>query len=188
MIYESSFCVHMQVPEYVPGLEEEEVSRMAFEIVFAFDEVIALGYKENVTISQVKQYTDMESVAERQYKADIAMKQEETKRLMREKATEIEKSKVCMHVLHFSQMWSVLNDVSPTSRRTSTRAQTDEASPACLEGPCLSWLALTTTPSQMGPLKRARMGTPSIQGLQWTLAKVRPRTFANPPSISCDTC
>eukprot|EP00270_Netrium_digitus_P007855 TRINITY_DN2308_c0_g1_i2.p1 TRINITY_DN2308_c0_g1~~TRINITY_DN2308_c0_g1_i2.p1 ORF type:complete len:519 (+),score=137.39 TRINITY_DN2308_c0_g1_i2:127-1683(+) len=81
------------VPEYCPGLDEESVGRMAFELIFAFDEVISLGYKENVTIAQVKQYTEMESVAEKQYKADIQTKINETKDVMKRKAMEIDKSK-----------------------------------------------------------------------------------------------
>ena len=144
---------------------------MAFEIVFAFDEVIALGYKENITISQVKQYTDMESVAEKQYKAEIAMKQEETKRLMREKATEIEKSKVCAS--HISGKCGLCLLLSlRLFRLTSTRAQTGVASPACLEDLCLSWLALIMA-SQMGPHNPTCMGTAdSVQLLQQTLEKV----------------
>jgi coatomer subunit delta len=38
------------VPEYVTSLDEEGISRNAFELLFAFDEVISLGYKENVTV------------------------------------------------------------------------------------------------------------------------------------------
>ena len=68
---------------------------MAFELIFAFDEVIALGFKDNVTVAQVKQYCEMDSVAERQYKADIQSKINETKDLMKKKASEIEKTKVC---------------------------------------------------------------------------------------------
>lgn len=81
------------LPEYCPGLDEESVSAMAFELIFAFDEVISLGFKENVTIAQVKQFTEMESTAEKQYKADILSKIQETKDLMKRKAIEIEKTK-----------------------------------------------------------------------------------------------
>ncbi|GJP50247.1 hypothetical protein CLOM_g9386 [Closterium sp. NIES-68] len=79
------------VPEYCPGLDEESVCHMAFELIFAFDEVISLGHKENVTIAQVKQFTEMESSAEKQYKADMLSKINETKDLMKKKAQEIEK-------------------------------------------------------------------------------------------------
>ena len=41
------------VPEYVDALEEDAVGRAAFELIFAFDEVISLGYRENITVVQV---------------------------------------------------------------------------------------------------------------------------------------
>ena len=47
------------VPDFVAGIDEESVARGAFELLFAFDEVISLGHKENVTIAQVKQNTEV---------------------------------------------------------------------------------------------------------------------------------
>ncbi|KAG0554124.1 hypothetical protein M758_12G066600 [Ceratodon purpureus] len=82
------------VPEYVPSLDEEGICRMAFELIFAFDEVISLGHKENVTIAQVKQYVEMESHEERLHKRIIESKINDTKDLMKRKANEIEKNRV----------------------------------------------------------------------------------------------
>lgn len=47
------------VPDYVQPLDEEAVCRGAFDLLFAFDEVISLGHKENVTVAQVKQNTEV---------------------------------------------------------------------------------------------------------------------------------
>ena len=41
------------VPDYVQTLSEEGIVDAAFDLLFAFDEVISLGYKENVTLQQV---------------------------------------------------------------------------------------------------------------------------------------
>jgi hypothetical protein len=82
------------VPEYVPSLDEEGICRMAFELIFAFDEVISLGHKENVTISQVKQYVEMESHEERLHKRIIESKINDTKDVMKRKANEIEKNRI----------------------------------------------------------------------------------------------
>lgn len=43
------------VPEYAGTmLDEEAVSRAAFDLIFAFDEVISLGHKENISVMQVR--------------------------------------------------------------------------------------------------------------------------------------
>jgi hypothetical protein len=40
----------VQAPEYCHGLDEESILRHQFELIFALDEVISLGYKENVNM------------------------------------------------------------------------------------------------------------------------------------------
>ncbi|CBI27189.3 unnamed protein product, partial [Vitis vinifera] len=82
------------VPEYSVSLDEEGVCKTAFELIFAFDEVISLGHKENVTVAQVKQYCEMESHEEKLHKLVLQSKINETKDVMKRKASEIDKSKI----------------------------------------------------------------------------------------------
>ncbi|KAL2491103.1 Coatomer subunit delta [Abeliophyllum distichum] len=82
------------VPEYSYSLDEEGIGKMAFEILFAFDEVISLGHKENVTVAQVKQYCEMESHEEKLHKLVLQSKINDTKDVMKRKASEIDKSKI----------------------------------------------------------------------------------------------
>ncbi|KAM1463301.1 hypothetical protein ACFX1Q_047315 [Malus domestica] len=81
-------------PEYSLSLDEEGVCKTAFELIFAFDEVISLGHKENVTVAQVKQYCEMESHEEKLHKLVMQSKINETKDVMKRKASEIDKSKI----------------------------------------------------------------------------------------------
>ncbi|XP_077210003.1 coatomer subunit delta-like isoform X2 [Tasmannia lanceolata] len=81
------------VPEYTLSLDEEGICKMAFELIFAFDEVISLGHKENVTVAQVEQYCEMESHEEKLHKLVMQSKINETKDVMKRKASEIDKSK-----------------------------------------------------------------------------------------------
>jgi hypothetical protein len=53
------------VPEYCGRLDEEQVTDKAFELIFAFDEVIAVGYKEKVTLQQIKTFLEMDSQEEK---------------------------------------------------------------------------------------------------------------------------
>lgn len=62
------------VPEYCHALDEKEVIKNSFDIIFAFDEAIAMGYKERVNVSQIKHFTAMESNDEIRYKADMKAK------------------------------------------------------------------------------------------------------------------
>ncbi|XP_047340360.1 coatomer subunit delta-like [Impatiens glandulifera] len=84
----------VQIPEYAVSLDEEGICKTAFDLIFAFDEVISLGHKENVTIAQVKQYCEMESSEERLHKLVMQSKINETKDVMKKKASEIDKSKI----------------------------------------------------------------------------------------------
>lgn len=47
------------------NLDEREISRNAFELLSAFDEIVCLGYRENLTLPQVKSILEMESHEEK---------------------------------------------------------------------------------------------------------------------------
>ncbi|RHZ59038.1 coatomer subunit delta [Aspergillus thermomutatus] len=47
------------------SLDEREIVRNAFELLSAFDEIVTLGYRENLSLSQIKTFLEMESHEER---------------------------------------------------------------------------------------------------------------------------
>ncbi len=47
------------------SLDEREILKNAFELLTSFDEIVTLGYRENLTMSQIKTFLDMESHEER---------------------------------------------------------------------------------------------------------------------------
>mmetsp|Transcript_30628 Transcript_30628/g.66846 ORF Transcript_30628/g.66846 Transcript_30628/m.66846 type:complete len:543 (-) Transcript_30628:189-1817(-) len=88
------YCqITLNTYEHQP-LDEETVQRFAFDLLFAFDEVISFGHKDNVTLQQVKTYTEMDSHEEKLHKMIIQSKINDTKDVMKKKASEIDKDKV----------------------------------------------------------------------------------------------
>jgi hypothetical protein len=47
------------------SLDEREILRNAYELLSAFDELVTLGYRENLSIGQIKTFLEMESHEER---------------------------------------------------------------------------------------------------------------------------
>ena len=50
-------------------MEESEVVENAFSLMFAFDEIVALGYRENVNLAQIRTFTEMDSHEEKVFRA-----------------------------------------------------------------------------------------------------------------------
>ncbi|KRZ13005.1 Coatomer subunit delta [Trichinella zimbabwensis] len=82
------------IPEYCRSCDEKEVMERAFDLVFAFDEIVALGYRENVNLSQIRTYVDMDSHDERIYYQIKKSQEEETKKLAKDKARELTRAKL----------------------------------------------------------------------------------------------
>jgi len=81
------------VPEYSRVLEEKEVVKNAFDIVFAFDEAVAMGYKERVNLQQIKHFTTMESHDEIRHNLEQKNKMNQAKREAEQQRKKIEKKK-----------------------------------------------------------------------------------------------
>jgi hypothetical protein len=80
-------------------VNEEIVLKNAFNVVFAFDEVVSFGHRENVTISQVKTYIEMDSQEEKGAKVIEQSKLNEVREYAKRKQLELAK-------LHASQTGS----------------------------------------------------------------------------------
>lgn len=59
----------LQIPEYCRNLEESDIVDQAFQLIFAFDEIVALGYRENVNLAQIRTFTEMDSHEEKVFLA-----------------------------------------------------------------------------------------------------------------------
>lgn len=50
-------------------MEESVIVDNAFSLIFAFDEIVALGYRESVNLAQIRTFTEMDSHEEKMYEA-----------------------------------------------------------------------------------------------------------------------
>lgn len=82
------------IPEYCHSLEEKEIIDNAFNLIFAFDEIVALGYRESVNLSQIKTFVEMDSHEEKVYQAVRLTQEREAKQKMREKAKELQRQRM----------------------------------------------------------------------------------------------
>ncbi|KAF7636772.1 Coatomer subunit delta [Meloidogyne graminicola] len=79
------------IPEYCRSNDEAEIANKAFDLIFAFDEVVVLGYRENVNLAQVRTFTDMDSHEERVFNQMQIAQQKAALSLMKEKEKEIKR-------------------------------------------------------------------------------------------------
>lgn len=72
------------------SLDEREIARCAFELLSAFDEVVTQGYRENLTMTQIKTFLDMESHEERIQEIIARNKELEASEERKRKAKQLE--------------------------------------------------------------------------------------------------
>ena len=71
-------------------LEEREILRNAFELLSAFDELVTFGYRENLSLSQIKTFLEMESHEERIQEIIARNKELEASEERKRKAKQLE--------------------------------------------------------------------------------------------------
>lgn len=81
------------IPEYCRVLEEGEISEHCFDLIFAFDEIVALGYRENVNLAQIRTFTEMDSHEEKVFRAVRETQEREAQAEMRRKAKELQQAR-----------------------------------------------------------------------------------------------
>eukprot|EP00457_Paulinella_chromatophora_P006552 gb/GEZN01006570.1/.p1 GENE.gb/GEZN01006570.1/~~gb/GEZN01006570.1/.p1 ORF type:complete len:528 (-),score=90.60 gb/GEZN01006570.1/:3-1586(-) len=81
------------LPEYCGGNTESNVREKGFELCFAFDEAVSMGYQDNVTLSQVKTFMEMDSHEEILSDLIKKGKENEAREEARRKAESISKAK-----------------------------------------------------------------------------------------------
>jgi len=82
------------IPEYCSANTEEAVMKNVFSLIFAFDEIVTLGYRENVNVEQIKSNLIMDSHEEKLQAIIKASQINAAKIIARQRAEGIEKKKL----------------------------------------------------------------------------------------------
>jgi len=82
------------VPEYCKVLDDNEILENSFQLIFAFDEIVALGYRENVNLANIRTFIEMDSHEERVINAVRKTQELEAKEQMKRKAKELQAQRV----------------------------------------------------------------------------------------------
>eukprot|EP01117_Protostelium_nocturnum_P012656 TRINITY_DN465_c0_g1_i1.p1 TRINITY_DN465_c0_g1~~TRINITY_DN465_c0_g1_i1.p1 ORF type:complete len:504 (+),score=226.97 TRINITY_DN465_c0_g1_i1:123-1634(+) len=115
------------VPDYCSHLEEKEILKKSFEIIFAFDEAIAMGYKERVNVQQIKQFTSMESNDELRYKSEQKTKQIAAKKMADKARKDMEKARA--EAKRTGNSFDSRSSPSPHITNTSNQRSTHQNEP-----------------------------------------------------------
>ncbi|KXN84984.1 Coatomer subunit delta [Leucoagaricus sp. SymC.cos] len=78
------------VSDLCRSADEREISKNAFELLGAFDEIVSLGYKENVNLMQVRSVLEMESHEEKIQEIIARNKEAEAKEELKRRAKQLE--------------------------------------------------------------------------------------------------
>ena len=85
------------LPEYCGGQSEEQILSRVYELSFAVDELLTHGgYRENVTLQQIKTFTEMDSHEEKLQKIITESKINQARDEARRKAQDIDQQKAQM--------------------------------------------------------------------------------------------
>ncbi|PIO76866.1 hypothetical protein TELCIR_01058 [Teladorsagia circumcincta] len=80
-----------KIPEYCRSNDEKEILAHDFDLIFAFDEVVTLGYRESVNLAQIRTFTEMDSHEERVFLQIKEAQERAAKQAMAEKAKEFKR-------------------------------------------------------------------------------------------------
>ncbi|RWS09780.1 coatomer subunit delta-like protein [Dinothrombium tinctorium] len=142
-----------------PTSDEQQILDNAFTLIFAFDEIVALGYRESVNMSQVRTFIEMDSHEERVYVAVRQTQEREAKQKMREKAKELSK-------LQRTQQLGNKNVGSTITSSLPVSSTTDFREPTVGDRAIGSSISSSLPPSRpRGTSKALKLGSKAGQGL-----------------------
>ncbi|KAK3082782.1 hypothetical protein FSP39_005187 [Pinctada imbricata] len=81
------------IPEYCRNFDESDIVDQSFQLIFAFDEIVALGYRESVNLAQIRTFTEMDSHEEAVARSVRETQEKEARQHMLKKSKELQQAR-----------------------------------------------------------------------------------------------
>ena len=85
--------IYRLIQDICGTINSESIVKNAYEIMLGIDDIVSLGYRNSVTLGQIKQYLQMESIEEQEYKRKKREQEEKVKRELAEKGKEFDRQR-----------------------------------------------------------------------------------------------
>ena len=85
--------IYRLIQDLCGKIDQESIVNNAFEIMLGIDDIVSLGYRNSVNLGQIKQYLQMESIEEKEFKRKKREQEEKVKKELAEKGREFDKQR-----------------------------------------------------------------------------------------------
>ena len=85
--------IYRLIQDLCGTINSESIVDNAFEIMLGIDDIVSLGYRNSVNLGQIKQYLQMESIEEQEFKRKKREQEEKVKKELAEKGREFDKQR-----------------------------------------------------------------------------------------------
>ncbi len=85
--------IYRLIQDLCGSINNESIIENAFEIMLGVDDIVSLGYRNSVNLGQIKQYLQMESIEEKEFKRKKREQEEKVKKELAEKGREFDKQR-----------------------------------------------------------------------------------------------
>lgn len=83
--------IYRLVQDLCGSITDNQIISNCFELILGIDDIVCLGYRNSVSLTQVRQFMQMESQEEKEFRKNQDEKENNAKKQMIEKMKEIEK-------------------------------------------------------------------------------------------------
>ena len=85
--------IYRLIQDLCGSINQESIIENAFEIMLGIDDIVSLGYRNSVNLGQIKQYLNMESAEEKEYKRKKEEQELAVQKALEEKGREFDRQR-----------------------------------------------------------------------------------------------